>query len=172
MTDSIINLEGLTRIGVVSDTHGRVRPELYPLLDGVEAILHAGDLGSDTIDIELGAVAPFYAVAGNVDGFGDSPHPRWRVFRIGSQRVGMTHVALKGRDLIPSVAEYVRREGIDLLIFGHTHQPLVRQLENGPLLFNPGSCGPTRFSLPVTAGILHVEPDGTVRPELVSVRER
>jgi putative phosphoesterase len=168
-----VDLAGAQRLGIVADTHGLVRPELHTVLAGVDAILHAGDLGGEDVEIELGAIAPFYAVAGNVDGFEASPHPRWRIFRIGGRRVGLTHVALqRGRSLIPSVERWCRIEAIELLIFGHTHRPLIRQDATGPLLFNPGSCGPRRFALPVTAGFLHVDGGGALRPELLEIDAR
>jgi putative phosphoesterase len=150
-----VDLTGAARIGVISDTHGLVRPELYAHLEGVDAILHGGDLGSDMIDVELSPIAPFYAVAGNVDGFSASEHPMRRLFRVGDQMIGMTHVGVKGRNLLPSVATWVESERIDVLIFGHTHVPLIES--DGSLTrFNPGSCGPRRFSLPVSMGVLDV----------------
>ena len=153
-----VDLTGAKRIAVISDTHGLVRPELYDRLDGVDAVLHAGDLGSDTIDVELAPIAPFYAVAGNVDGFSASEHPMRRLFRVGKKVIGMTHVGVKGRELLPSVAAWVSDQHVDLLIFGHTHQPLL-ELEHTPVRFNPGSCGPRRFSLPVSMGYVDVASD-------------
>jgi len=158
----VIDLTHARRIGVISDTHGQVRPQLYPELEGVDAILHAGDLGSDDIEIELSPVAPFHAVAGNVDGFSASRYPRWLVFEIGRRRVGMTHVALGKGDLAPSVQRFVGEHRIDLLIFGHTHQPVHLTHASGLELLNPGSCGPRRFSLPVSIAFLDVDADGGV----------
>ncbi len=166
-----IDLTGATRVGVISDTHGEIRPELYERLAGVDAILHAGDLGRDTIAIELLPIAPFYAVAGNVDGFSASEHPRWRVFRVGPTRVGMTHVALGPGGLLDSVAEWVDANGIDVLVYGHTHRPEVRTEPSGLVLFNPGSCGPQRFSLPVTYGMLRADGESGWIPELFAVED-
>lgn len=162
-----IDLDGVTRIGVISDTHGLVRPELYDRLSGVDVILHAGDLGSDTIRLELEPIAPLHAVAGNVDGFGASEYPRWLRFRLGERFIGLTHVALKGRALTPSVTSWLAEHPVDVLIFGHTHEPLIED-RNGLTLFNPGSCGPRRFSLPVTMGFLDLQ-DGDLTPRVVNV---
>ncbi len=164
-----IDLTRAKKIGVVADTHGLVRPELYDLLNGVDAVLHAGDVGGQEVEISLSPIAPFYAVAGNVDGFERSAYPMRRLFRIGSKRVGLTHVVLQGRNLVASVREWCRKQTIDVLIFGHTHEPMNERHASGILLFNPGSCGSRRFKLPVTAGLLHVESDGGVRPEIVRV---
>jgi putative phosphoesterase len=142
-----------------------VRPELLERLAGVDAILHAGDLGD--VEAQLGNVAPFYAVAGNADGFDASPHPRFRLFRVGTKRVGLTHVALARGDLTPSVARWVGEHPIEALIFGHTHEPALRTHASGLVLFNPGACGPKRFTQPVSFGFLHVEGDGEVRFEHV-----
>lgn len=162
-----IDLGAAAKIGVISDTHGLVRPELYDRLAGVDVILHAGDLGSDTIDVELSPIAPFYAVAGNVDGFGASDHPRWRRFRVGARHIGMTHVALRGGELVPSVAKWVEDNPVDLLVFGHTHEPLIETRKTLTLM-NPGSCGPRRFSLPVTMGFIDVA-GGALTPRLVDI---
>lgn len=167
MTEPIVDLSGASRIGVISDTHGLVRPELYAHLEGVDAILHAGDLGSDTIEAELKPIAPLYAVAGNVDGFGASAHPRWRLFRVGARRIGMTHVALTRGELLPSVDAWCRSNDVHMLVFGHTHQPLIDE-QRAPIRFNPGSCGPRRFDLPVTIGFLEVRAGEPV-PSLVDL---
>lgn len=168
--DALIDLGDATRVAVISDTHGLVRPELYTYLDGVDAILHAGDLGSGTIEIELAPIAPFHAVAGNVDGFDTSAYPRWRLFRIGRHRVGMTHVALARGELLDSVDAWCRRNDVDTLVFGHTHDPLI-DTSHAPVRFNPGSCGPRRFDRPVTIGFFDVR-GGVPIPSLVELDVR
>jgi len=168
VTEPVIDLSNARRVGVISDTHGLVRPELYEALEGVDAILHAGDLGSETIEVELSPIAPFHAVAGNVDGFGASDYPRFLLFRIGAWRVGVTHVGLGRGGLVPSVDMWCRRERVDLLVFGHTHQPLLDERVS-PVRFNPGACGPRRFDLPVSIGFLDVAAGGEVVPRLVTL---
>ncbi len=169
MSDKPIDLTGASKIGVIGDTHGLVRPELYDLLDGVDAILHSGDIGDDEVEISLNPIAPFYAVAGNVDGFAQSEHPRRRLVTIGSKRIGLTHIVLHGKNLVASVQAWRREVSLDILIFGHTHEPLIESHSSGILLFNPGSCGPRRFRLPISAGLLHVQPDGELKPEILRI---
>ena len=161
----LIDLTGAARIGVISDTHGLVRPEICAMLEGVDAILHAGDLGSDLIEVELAVIAPFHAVAGNVDGFDSSRYPRFLTAKLGEHRIGVTHVALRGQELLVSVEKWARQEDLDVIIFGHTHKPLIER-RGELLLFNPGSCGPARFNLPVSLGFLTVvTPGGELRAE-------
>jgi len=154
----VIDLTGAARVGIVSDTHGLVRPELLDHLAGVDAILHAGDLGEGDVEGKFASLAPFYAVAGNADGFDASPHPRFRLVRVGAKRVGLTHVALARGDLTRSVTRWVGEHPVDALIFGHTHEPVLRTHASGLVLFNPGACGPKRFTLPVSFGFLHFDP--------------
>ena len=92
-----------------------------------------------------------------------------RLFTIGSKRIGLTHVVLHGENLVASVQAWHRKTTLDVLIFGHTHEPLIEQHSSGVLLFNPGSCGPRRFHLPVSAGLLHVQSDGELKPEILKI---
>lgn len=149
----------LVTVGVISDTHGLLRPEAVKALAGVGRILHAGDIGSPDIFDALGRIAPVTAVRGNVD------RDRWAQFlpwtetlELGGATVHLLH-DLARLDLSPAAA------GVQAVIYGHSHQPLS-QLRNGVLYLNPGSAGPRRFSLPVTLALLHI--DGmALRAELI-----
>lgn len=135
------------RIGVISDTHGLLRPEAASALRGVAHILHAGDIGSPGIVEALGALAPVTAIRGNVDA---SPWaadlPESRTLRLGGRSIHLLH-DLAGRDAA-TVAP-----GAEVVVFGHSHRPSVERRE-GVLLLNPGSAGPRRFRLPVSLAIL------------------
>lgn len=130
-------------VGVISDTHGLLRPEALDALDGVDAIVHAGDVDEDGILERLADVAPVAAVRGNMDrgGWAD-PLPSTEVVRAGPFHLYVLH-DLSTLDLDPEAA------GMDVVVFGHSHRPEIRW--DGPVLYlNPGSAGPRRFSLPAT----------------------
>jgi uncharacterized protein len=167
-------------VGVVSDTHGLVRPEAIEALAGAEVILHAGDVGAREVLEALSALAPVLAVRGNVDGGWARLLPERRLLDLGGAAVLLLHDrALVGPD--PFVAEGRQAKhartgartgaraarGDRVIVFGHSHQPLAEACD-GVLWFNPGSCGPRRFSLPVSVGRLSIE-DGHVRHRLVTL---
>lgn len=146
-------------IGVVSDTHGLLRPGLTDVLCGVERIIHAGDVGDPAILDELEAIAPVVAVRGNVDrGQWAQTLPLTTVVEVGAHLLYVLH-DLGTLDLNPAAA------GFAAVISGHSHQPML-QTRNGVLYLNPGSIGPRRFALPVTLAKLYVNADG-LRAELV-----
>lgn len=151
----------MLKIGVIADTHGLLRPEALAALHGCDQILHAGDIGKPQILEALRQLAPLRVVRGNNDSqpWAAALPERLRL-SFGGLSLYLLH-DLKALDLDP------RREGIDLVISGHSHQP--RQEErDGVLFFNPGSAGPRRFKLPVSVGLLHL--DGReVRGELLSL---
>ena len=148
-------------VGVVSDTHGLVRPEAVEALRGSDVILHAGDIGGDHVLRELGALAPVIPVRGNVDGGWARLLPDRRRLDLGGVPVLVLHDrALLGLD--PA------EEGLGVVVFGHSHRPLAERRE-GVLWFNPGSAGPRRFRLPVSVGRLVIE-DGRVRHRLIEIR--
>ena len=147
-------------VGVVSDTHGLVRPEAVEALRGSDVILHAGDIGGNRVLQELGEIAPVIPVRGNVDGGWARLLPERRRLDLGGVAVLILHDrALLGLDPAD--------EGLGVVVFGHSHQPLVER-RNGVLWFNPGSSGPRRFQLPVSVGRLVIE-DGRVRPRLIAL---
>jgi hypothetical protein len=137
------------RIGVVSDTHGLLRPEVLEKLQGVDHILHAGDVGDAAILEALRAIAPTTAIRGNIDTRGPCSHlPATETVEIAGCLFYMLHDR-HARDLNPEAA------GIAAVISGHSHQPVI-SWERGVLFFNPGSAGPRRFSLPVTVGEIRI----------------
>lgn len=138
---------GRVRIGVISDTHGRLRPEAVDALRGSDLIVHAGDVGDPGILEVLGRVAPVRAVRGNTDrGAWARSLPETDVVDAGPFLLYVLHdPALL--DLDPRAA------GFEAVVYGHTHRPEVRR-RNGVLHLNPGSAGPRRFRLPVTVARL------------------
>jgi putative phosphoesterase len=151
------------KIGVVSDTHGLLRPEVAPALAGVERILHLGDVGKASILDELAKIAPVTAVRGNVDREGRCGElPETDVVLIADRYVYMLH-DLNTLHLDPAAGKFAA------VLFGHSHIPNFYR-RKGVLYFNPGSCGPRRFDLPVSVGLLTVRDDGEFEAEIVKLR--
>jgi len=137
-------------VGVISDTHGLLRPEALAALRGVDYIIHAGDIGEPAILAQLGAIAPVTAVRGNVDLEPWAQKiPVSNVLEIGNAGIYVLH-NLNQLDLNP------KAEGFAAVVSGHTHQP-KQEMRDGVLYFNPGSAGPRRFKLPVTVGRLRIQ---------------
>ena len=135
------------RLGIISDTHGLLRPEALEALGGVNLIVHAGDVGDPGILAKLKAIAPVFAVRGNIDTQAWAEGlPETTVVEANRTSLYLLH-NLKRLDLKPEAA------GFQAVVSGHTHEP--KQYErNGVLYLNPGSAGPRRFHLPVTLAIL------------------
>ena len=151
-------------IGVISDTHGLLRPEALDALRGSDHIIHAGDIGDPSILKKLAEIAPVTAVRGNVDReLWAKRLPLTEVFEAGKISVYVLHI-LQDLDLKPEAA------GFDVVISGHSHVPKQEE-KNGVLYFNPGSAGPRRFKLPVTVGKLFVD-HGKVRGEIIELTVR
>lgn len=150
-------------IGVVSDTHGLLRPEVAPALSGVEHILHLGDVGSDSILTELERIAPVHAVRGNIDRAGTPAElPDTDVLIFENHYLYLLH-DLGALSLDPSAGKF------SAVLYGHSHQPRIEH-HKGVLYFNPGSCGPRRFNLPVTLGLLEIAPEG-IKPHIITLLE-
>ena len=146
-------------IGVISDTHGLLRPEAVDALRGSDYIIHAGDVGAPEILDKLRDIAPMTAVRGNVDkGAWAGELPETDVLESGGILIYVLH-DLQQLDLKPMGA------GVAVVVSGHSHVP-KQEMRDGVLYFNPGSAGPRRFKLPVSIGKLILE-DGRVRGELV-----
>lgn len=144
------------KIGVISDTHGLLRPEAEQRLAGVAHIIHAGDIGRPEIIAALGRIAPVIAIRGNVDTADwANRYPATTTFELGGRSIHVVHD-------VHDLALDPRAGGIDLVISGHSHQPRIETVD-GVLYLNPGSAGPRRFSLPVTLAILELSGDG-MRP--------
>lgn len=128
---------------MIADTHGLIRPEALAALRGVDAILHAGDIGGEHVIEALRAIAPVTFVRGNND---DSDGYEIKRLTIGGRRILLTHI----------FRPELLKEKVDIVVFGHSHKPHNEVVE-GVLLFNPGSAGPRRFKLPVALGIIEGE---------------
>ncbi len=141
------------RIGVISDTHGVLHPRVFDLFDGVDHILHAGDIGEEDVLIELRAIAPLTAVAGNIDGFALGDAGLETTVTLAGKKFYLTHILDRPHHPRPEVQRALRREQPDFVIFGHSHLPHDEQL-GGIWFFNPASAGPRRFDYPCSVGIL------------------
>lgn len=150
------------KIAVLSDTHGLLRPEVLPALQGVESILHLGDVGDPKILDTLREYAPVTAVRGNIDTSGPcSRLPETEVLLIEGGYLYLLH-NIQQLHLDPAAAKFAA------VLYGHSHKAEIRR-HKGVLYFNPGSCGPRRFNLDVTMGYLHVRSDGTVEAEILKL---
>ena len=150
-------------IGVISDTHGLLRPAAIEALRGVEHILHAGDVGDPAILDALRTLAPVTAIRGNIDVDGACAYlPATEVITLNGRTFYMLHDR-QALDLDPVAA------GFSAVISGHSHKPLI-EWRNGVLYMNPGSAGPRRFSLPISLGLLTIQGD-LLQPELVTLHQ-
>jgi hypothetical protein len=153
------------KIAVVSDTHGLLRPEVLPALAGVSRILHLGDVGKISILDDLRKIAPVTAIRGNVDREGPCAElPETEVVLIEylkkeARYIYMLH-NLNTLHLDPVAGRFAA------VLYGHTHIPSITH-KKGVLYFNPGSCGPRRFDLPITIGTLTVNSEGHFDAEIV-----
>jgi putative phosphoesterase len=142
----------MLRIGLISDTHGLLRPEATAFLDGSDHIVHAGDVGDPGILDALGAIAPVTAIRGNVDLDAWAARlPETQSVTIGGIRMHVVH-DLKALAIDPRVAR------VRVIVSGHSHQPAIAE-RHGVLYVNPGSAGPRRFRLPIAVAELLVEGD-------------
>jgi putative phosphoesterase len=149
------------QIGVISDTHGLLRPEAVEALRGVKHILHAGDVGDAAILDQLRQIAPVTAIRGNTDRSGPCAQlPAIELTELGGCSIYMLH-DVHELDLDPVAA------GIQAVVSGHSHKPLI-EWKKGVLYFNPGSAGPRRFSLPISVGFLEVSQNG-LEPRLQKI---
>ena len=151
-------------VGLISDTHGLLRPSVHDALKGVEIILHAGDVGGPDILDELRLIAPVRAVFGNTDPPGMPDLSPSIDMAIGSVRVHVSHGNEVGS---PTPERLAARYDSDVVIYGHTHQQLVTRL-NGQLFINPGAAGPRRFKLSPSVGILTIK-EGQAEVSIVDI---
>jgi putative phosphoesterase len=148
-------------IGVISDTHGLLRPEALTALHGVEHILHAGDVGDPAILDALRAIAPVTAIRGNIDVHGPCSFlPETEAVTLKGHSFYMLHDR-QSLDLDPVAA------GFAAVISGHSHRPLI-EWRKGVLYLNPGSAGPRRFTLPISLALLTIGEDG-LQPQLMTL---
>lgn len=154
------------RLGIISDTHGLLRPEVYGAFEGVDRILHAGDIGSLDLLLELEAIAPVTAVWGNTDDF----DVRGRVPEIVETEIdGFQFLLIHGHQFGSPTPEAVnqRYPGAEVIIYGHTHRPLLTIVDDVVTVMNPGGAGRRRFDLPASVGIMELEPGIPPRARLV-----
>ncbi len=156
------------RIGIISDTHGLLRNEIYAAFEGVDEILHAGDVGDPAILTELGVIGPVHAVWGNVDG--------WEVCSrvpetLEVERLGHDIAVIHGHQWgSPRPEQLIQRyPDHSVIVYGHTHEPLITE-RDGVLLVNPGSAGRRRFNLPVTVARLQLRRDRRPEAKLIDLR--
>jgi putative phosphoesterase len=151
-----------TVIGIVSDTHGLLRPEALKHLVDVQSIIHAGDIGAPNVLEKLQTLAPVSAVRGNNDkGTWAEAIPELLLFEVRGHSIHVLH-DLSQIDMSPAAA------GISVVISGHSHKPQVEE-RDGVLFVNPGSLGPRRFRLPISLAKLYVSDTG-VRAEIIELR--
>jgi putative phosphoesterase len=149
-------------VGVISDTHGLVRPEAVEALKGSELIIHAGDVGGPEVLEELGRLAPVVAVRGNNDrGAWAEALPEYEAVEVNKAFVYVLH-DLKELDIAPAAADF------RVVVSGHSHRPLAEE-RRGVLYLNPGSAGPRRFKLPVTVARLTLD-GGDARAEIIGLK--
>jgi putative phosphoesterase len=146
----------VTRVGLISDTHGLLRPEIAALFAGVDLIVHAGDVGGGAVLDALVEMAPVEAVYGNVDDPHDPRLVRELTIPVGRLTLHVSH----GHELgSPTPALLAARYRADILVFGHTHRAVVSRIERGGgsiLVVNPGAAGPRRFNLKPSVAVLTV----------------
>jgi putative phosphoesterase len=148
-------------IGVISDTHGLLRPSAIEALRGSERIIHAGDVGDARILDSLAEIAPVHAVRGNIDfGPGLDSLAEFEVIQAGAAFIYVRHI-LDDLDIEPVAA------GFHAIIYGHSHRPSI-EMQRGVLFLNPGSAGPRRFELPVSVARLRVD-GSSLRAEIVPI---
>lgn len=141
------------RIGIISDTHGLLRPEAEKHLAGVDHIIHAGDIGRPDVIVALRRIAPVTAIRGNVDtAEWAGNYAETELVDLGKRSIYIPH------DLKTLCIDPVA-QGIDVIVSGHSHKSAIEQV-NGILYLNPGSAGPRRFKLPITLATLEIGPSG------------
>lgn len=158
------------RLGIISDTHDLLRPEVFTVFRGVDRILHAGDVGHPDLLLELEAIAPVTAVWGNTDG----PELRGRLPEVVQTRIeGFDFLLLHGHQLGVPTPDKLNRSypAAEVIIFGHTHKPLLTIVDQVVTVMNPGGAGPFRFGLPASVGIMELEPGIPPRARLVPLAD-
>ncbi len=164
-----MNQRSAIRIGVITDTHGLFDPAIRRHFRGVDHILHAGDIGDRSVIEQLEQIAPVTAVSGNVDDDEQSGFPSEAVIELAGRRIAIRHILYEGGKLTKDGRTFLEREQPDICIFGHTHRPKVEWFGK-TLLFNPGSAGPKRFSLPRGIGLLTILKE-KVLPKLIRLSD-
>ena len=147
------------RIGIISDTHGLLRPEVTEVLQGCEAILHGGDINNPAILKKRNQIAPTYAVRGNNDREWAKDLPETLSLKL----YGISFFMVHNKKHIPQ-----ELENVDIIIYGHSHK-YEEKSANGQFMLNPGSCGPRRFTQPITFAVLEIANDGSYQIEKIEI---
>lgn len=151
------------KIGIISDTHGLLRPEAVERLAGVDHIIHAGDIGRPDVIADLRRIAPVTAVKGNIDrDEWAAGYPQTELVKLGGRLFYVLH-NLAALDVDPVAA------GIDVVVSGHSHQPKIETVD-GVVYLNPGSAGPRRFSLPIALATLDLG-GNAIRPRILKLAQ-
>jgi hypothetical protein len=154
------------RLGIISDTHGLLRPAVFDVFQGVDHILHGGDVGKPAILTDLAALAPVTAVYGNVDGAELRARlPQVSELELDGFAIVVTHGDQFGHPTPATLhAAFPRAE---IIVYGHTHRPLLELVERTVTVMNPGGAGPPRFGLTPSVGVMELEPGIPPRARLV-----
>lgn len=158
------------RLGVIADTHGLYDPAIEEYFSDVQEILHAGDIGDVRVIERLRRIAPVVAVSGNVDEYERSGIPRRIILRRGGVKLAICHVLYEKGKMTKEAEAWLERERPAVCVFGHSHRPEIGRY-GGTILFNPGSAGPKRFSLPRGIGLLSFR-NGRVKAQLLPLPTR
>ena len=154
------------RLGIISDTHGLLRPEVFEAFRQVDHILHAGDVGSESILLELETIAPVTAVYGNTDDWDLRARlPQVANVELDGFRIVVTHGDQFGSPTPEKLHDAFPEA--EIIVFGHTHRPLLTLVDVVVTVMNPGGAGARRFSLPPSVGIMELEPGIPPRARLV-----
>jgi uncharacterized protein len=159
------------RLGVISDTHGLLRPEVLEVFENVDHILHGGDVGKWEILSDLEAIAPVTAVYGNTDGF----EIRGKLPQVASLELDGFDIVVTHGDQFgsPTPAKlHTAFPDAEIIVFGHTHRPLLELVDRTVTVMNPGAAGPARFDLEPSVGILELEPGIPPRGRIVPLAPR
>ena len=156
-------------IGVIADTHGLFDPAIRRHFRDVDHIFHAGDIGKRSVIEELEEIAPVTAVSGNVDDGEQHVFPSEAMIELAGRRIAIRHILYQGGKLTEGGRTFLQEIQPDICIFGHTHQPKIEWFGK-TLLFNPGSAGPKRFSLPRGIGLLTIQKE-KVLPKLIPLSD-
>jgi putative phosphoesterase len=149
------------KVGLISDTHGLLRPQALEALQGCDYLIHGGDIGNPQILEALSAIAPLTVVRGNndTDDAWAADVPYEAVLRVGKLAIYVTHILADVPETLPP--------DVAVVVTGHSHKPL-QQTRHGVLFINPGSAGPRRFKLPISVGVLYID-EHEVRGELIEL---
>ena len=159
---------GHLRLGIISDTHGMLRSEVFDVFGAVDHILHGGDVGKAEVLADLQTLAPVTAVYGNVD----DPEMQARLPQVATVRLDGFDIVVTHGDQFgtPTPAKlYQAFPQADIIVFGHTHRPLLELVDKTVTVMNPGGAGAARFGLPPSVGIMELEPGIPPRARLVEL---